>query len=83
LNIDFADAEKIAQTHRGELSGIGVVDVVGIIPVHVGGAMVVSDRLRAFSATHDLWVVEVPRAFRRLATERRRQWFRAAATRRQ
>ena len=73
LNIDFVDAErKLTQAQRGELSGIGVVDVVGIIPVHVGGVMVDLDRLRAFSEAHDLWVVEdaahaFPAAWRRNA----------------
>jgi dTDP-4-amino-4,6-dideoxygalactose transaminase len=76
LNIDFADAErKLAQAQRGTFPGIGVVDVVGIIPVHVGGAMVDLDRLREFSAAHDLWVVEdaahaFPAAWRRKADDK-------------
>ena len=72
LNMDFADAErKLRQAERGELAGIGgVVDVLGIIPVHVGGVMVDLDRLREFAAAHDLWVVEdaahaFPAAWRR------------------
>jgi dTDP-4-amino-4,6-dideoxygalactose transaminase len=75
LNIDFADAErKLAQAERGEISAIGVVDVVGIIPVHVGGVMVDLDKLREFSAAHDLWVVEdaahaFPAAWRRSAVD--------------
>src|SRR5262249_19750649 len=75
LNIDFADAErKITQAERGELSRIGVVDVVGIIPVHVGGAMLDLDEVRRFSAAHDLWVVEdaahaFPAAWRRSADD--------------
>jgi dTDP-4-amino-4,6-dideoxygalactose transaminase len=73
LNIDFADAErKLAQAQSGRLPGIGVLDVVGIIPVHVGGAMVDVGQLREFSAAHDLWIVEdaahaFPAAWRRTA----------------
>ena len=73
LNIDLADAQrKITRAQRGELARIGVVDVVGIIPVHVGGAMVDLEALREFSAAHDLWVVEdaahaFPAAWRRSA----------------
>jgi perosamine synthetase len=75
LNIDFADAErKIAQATRGGIPGVGVVDVVGIIPVHVGGVMVDMARLREFSTAHDLWVVEdaahaFPAAWRSSADE--------------
>jgi dTDP-4-amino-4,6-dideoxygalactose transaminase len=71
LNVDFADAErKLSQAQSGHLAGIGAVDVVGIIPVHVGGAMVDLDRLREFSVAHDLWIVEdaahaFPAAWRR------------------
>ena len=76
LNIDFDDAEdKIAKASRGELPGIGAVHVSGIIPVHVGGLMIDLDRLREFSATHKLWIVEdaahaFPAAWRRSATDR-------------
>jgi dTDP-4-amino-4,6-dideoxygalactose transaminase len=75
LNIDFADAErKIAQATRGGIPGVGVVDVVGIIPVHVGGVMLDMARLREFSTAHDLWVVEdaahaFPAAWRSSADE--------------
>ena len=73
LNIDLGDAEKkIDAAARGALPGIGVVDVVGIIPVHVGGVMVDLDRVRAFSSARDVWVVEdaahaFPSAWRRNA----------------
>jgi perosamine synthetase len=73
LNMDFADAErKLALARRGEVANFGAVDVVGIIPVHVGGVMVDLDRLREFSAGHNLWVVEdaahaFPAAWRRTA----------------
>jgi dTDP-4-amino-4,6-dideoxygalactose transaminase len=75
LNLDFDDAErKIAKATRGELAGIGPVQVTGIIPVHVGGSMVDLDRLREFSEAHKLWVVEdaahaFPAAWRRSATD--------------
>ena len=75
LNIDFTDAErKLVQARRGELAGHGVVDVVGIIPVHVGGVMVDLDELAQFSAAHQLWVVEdaahaFPAAWRRTADD--------------
>jgi perosamine synthetase len=76
LNIDFADAER--KTSRGpraaRFPALGVIDVVGIIPVHVGGVMVDMARLREFSTAHDLWVVEdaahaFPAAWRQHADE--------------
>ena len=76
LNIDFEDAEKkIAKASRGALPGLGSVQVSGVIPVHVGGLMIDLDRLREFSATHQLWIVEdaahaFPAAWRRTANDR-------------
>ena len=75
LNIDIGDAEqKLSQAANGMLPTIGSVDVVGIIPVHVGGVMADMEQLHEFSAAHRLWVVEdaahaFPAAWRRTADE--------------
>lgn len=75
LNLDFADAErKLRQAQLGHIRGIGAVDVVGIIPVHVGGEMIDLDQLRQFSDAHKLWVVEdaahaFPAGWRRTAED--------------
>lgn len=59
LNIDLADAEaKREQAATGDLPGIPPTQVVGIIPVHVGGLMVDVAAVKAFAARHQLWVVE-------------------------
>ena len=59
LNIDLDDAErKVGQVARGEIVGIPAVQMAGIIPAHVGGLMVDLERLRAFAARHNLWIVE-------------------------
>jgi dTDP-4-amino-4,6-dideoxygalactose transaminase len=82
LNIDFADAErKLAQAQSGHIPAIGAVDIVGIIPVHVGGAMVDLDQLCEFTAAHDLWSVEdaahaFPAAWRRTADD---EWTRCGS----
>jgi dTDP-4-amino-4,6-dideoxygalactose transaminase len=59
--MDLADAEvKAEQARLGELpflKGQGV-NVVGIIPVHVGGYMMDMDELKAFASRHELWVIE-------------------------
>lgn len=59
LNIDYADAErKCAAARDGLLPGLPALQVTGVIPVHVGGAMVDVAATRAFTARHQLWVVD-------------------------
>lgn len=61
LQMDLEDAgRKLAQLRAGELPAELDRDmpVVGIIPVHVGGAMLDIDAVKAFAKTHGLWVVE-------------------------
>jgi perosamine synthetase len=58
-NIDISDAEeKLARYRRGELPVTGDGDVVGIIPVHVGGLMADMRAVNDFAERHGLWVVE-------------------------
>ncbi len=70
LNIDLYDArEKLTALRAGRLPVSADTHVVGIIPVHVGGAMVDMDRVAQFATQHGLWVVEdsahaLPAAFR-------------------
>jgi dTDP-4-amino-4,6-dideoxygalactose transaminase len=58
--IDLRDAEqKLAKAQAGTLlHGLGPIEVVGIIPVHVGGAMGDISAVSAFARQHGLWVVE-------------------------
>ncbi len=60
-NMDLADAEvKIEKARLGQLSfqqGRGL-NVVGIIPVHVGGFMMDIRQLEQFAKKHDLWIIE-------------------------
>lgn len=71
LNIDLDDAErKLEQLRAGQLALDRKLQVVGIMPVHVGGLMIDMDLVKAFAARHGLWVVEdaahaLPAAFRR------------------
>lgn len=59
LNIDLRDAErKLLQLRAGRLPIPAEVEVVGIIPVHVGGAMVDMEGVADFAKSHRLWVVE-------------------------
>ena len=70
LNIDLADAEeKLAQAQSGRLLDGTATEVVGVIPVHVGGLMVDMNQMAAFAERHGLWVVEdaahaLPAAYR-------------------
>lgn len=60
-NIDLADAEeKIAKLKKGELKCADgkSYEVVGIIPVHVGGNMLDVLAVKDFAAKHNLWIVE-------------------------
>jgi perosamine synthetase len=59
LNLDLVDAElKLQHARRGQLSNLPALNVVGIIPVHVGGLMIDLNRLRGFCGRHRLWMVE-------------------------
>ncbi len=60
-NMDLADAQrKLDLLADGKLTAIGNQrpDVVGIIPVHVGGLMMDVEAIQAFADRHKLWVVE-------------------------
>lgn len=60
LSLDLDDARaKIERLRRGELLGLAPdTEVVGIMPVHVGGLMLDMDALDAFAQQHRLWIVE-------------------------
>jgi len=61
LNMDLADAErKLANLRAGRLpdSLDPDLDVVGVIPVHVGGLMMDLAAIDCFAKKHGLWVVE-------------------------
>ncbi len=59
LNINYDDAERKLGTPRQVPVQLGLpLEVVGIMPVHVGGRMVDVERTRDFAHRHGLWVVE-------------------------
>jgi dTDP-4-amino-4,6-dideoxygalactose transaminase len=61
LNMDLADAErKLARLRGGRLPAAlpPQTEVVGIIPVHVGGLLMNTDAVKTWAARHGLWVVE-------------------------
>jgi len=70
LHLDLEDAAvKLAQARAGQSVLARPLEVVGIIPVHVGGWMMDMEAVQAFAARHGLWVVEdaahsLPAAFR-------------------
>lgn len=70
LNIDLADAaHKIDDLRAGRTPLPANLEVVGIMPVHVGGHMIDMDAVGAFAADRGLWVVEdaahsLPAAYR-------------------
>ena len=60
-NLDLGDASRKIEWLRAEkLSPAIPADLkpVGIIPVHVGGAMMDVDAVKAFADRHNLWIVE-------------------------
>ncbi len=60
-NMNLEDArQKINQLRAGKLSFIADKDteVVGMIPVHVGGYMLDVDEIKAFAREFGLWIVE-------------------------
>lgn len=61
LNLDLADAaRKLDEVRAGRLAGAidPDSDVVGIIPVHVGGFMMNVEATKDFAREHNLWIVE-------------------------
>ena len=61
LSLDLDDAErKLDDLRAGRLPETldPQLEVVGLIPVHVGGLMVDIDALHAFAQRHGLWLVE-------------------------
>jgi dTDP-4-amino-4,6-dideoxygalactose transaminase len=61
LNLDLNDASsRLAAARAGRITADGARDirVVGIIPVHVGGAMMDMHAVQAFASREHLWVVE-------------------------
>lgn len=72
-NLDLDDAaRKIEGLRAGKLSPAIPANLkpVGVIPVHVGGAMMDVDAVKAFAKRHNLWIVEdaahaFPAAWRR------------------
>lgn len=60
-NMDLQDASrKLARAREGSLPGCDgrPVDIVGIMPVHVGGYMMDVQSIRSFADANSLWVVE-------------------------
>ncbi len=60
-NMDLADAElKLQSFKEGRLpfQDAPGEEVVGIIPVHVGGYMLDIAAIKSFASKHDLWIVE-------------------------
>lgn len=70
LNMDLDDAgRKLVDLRAGRTPLPADAQVVGIMPVHVGGHMMDMDAVNAFASTHGLWVVEdaahsLPAAYR-------------------
>ena len=77
LNLDLNDAQrKIHDLRQGRLPETisASAELVGMIPVHVGGHMLDMESVRSFAREHGLWVVEdaahaFPAAYRRNAAE--------------
>ena len=61
LNMDLADAQDKASqlaSPRPPATLRQGLELVGIMPVHVGGLMMDPDAVRSFASRHSLWVVE-------------------------
>ena len=59
LNMDLADAgRKIDDLRAGRTPLDPAAQVVGVIPVHVGGLMLDMDAVAAFAAERGLWLIE-------------------------
>lgn len=67
-NVDLQDAERrivaLRSKNQTEMDALfptsihGVTEIVGFMPVHVGGLMLDMDRVRAFAEKYQLWIVE-------------------------
>lgn len=60
-NMDLRDAEeKLRKLKSGELSvnGTQPTEIVGMIPVHVGGYLMNIGEIKQFAAKHGLWIIE-------------------------
>jgi dTDP-4-amino-4,6-dideoxygalactose transaminase len=76
-NMDLADADrKLTMARNAQLLNIGQknIQVVGIIPVHVGGMMMDIEAVQSFASRNHLWVIEdaahaFPSAWRRQTDE--------------
>ena len=70
LNMDLEDARrKIDELRSGRTPLDRTLQVVGMIPVHVGGLMLDMDAVKTFAAERGLWLVEdaahaIPAAYR-------------------
>jgi dTDP-4-amino-4,6-dideoxygalactose transaminase len=70
LNMDLAAADRaLADLRAGRTPLDPALEVVGIMPVHLGGLMLDMDAVRAFASAHGLWIVEdaahaLPAAYR-------------------
>jgi dTDP-4-amino-4,6-dideoxygalactose transaminase len=65
LNLDLNDAERKAQkangrgrSAKGKGQALAATEIVGIMPVHVGGRLMDLDQLERFATAHKLWLVE-------------------------
>lgn len=61
FSLDLDDAErKLVDLRAGRLPEAidPEIEVVGLVPVHVGGLMLDVDAVHAFASRHDLWLVE-------------------------
>ncbi|NLF08425.1 MAG: DegT/DnrJ/EryC1/StrS family aminotransferase [Pirellulaceae bacterium] len=59
LNMDLEDAaRKLDQLRQGKTPLDPSLEVVGIMPVHVGGLMMDMDEVRSFADERGLWMVE-------------------------
>lgn len=70
LNMDLSAAERtLADLRAGRTPLDPALEVVGIMPVHIGGLMLDMDAVKAFATAHGLWIVEdaahaLPAAYR-------------------
>ncbi len=75
LNMDLEDAaQKLKELRAGRTPLDPKLEVVGIIPVHVGGLMLDMEQVQTFADSHGLWVIEdaahaYPAAYRKRESE--------------